>query len=393
MTQPIVTRSFAMLFVGHLLQALGYSTMLLLPLYLDYLDASRTEIGAVMAAASIGGLAARPVIAWGLDVWGRKKVLAVGTVLLALGMFSVGAIDSMGPGVYLMRLLVGVGTGTLFTGYFTLAGDIIPESRRTEGLALFGISGLAPLMINAVAPEAGVSPPLLRWFFPVVGLLILSSLLPLSAVDEPKAEAGGEPFALAGVFEALKARRLLPVWVATLVFAGMVAVFMAFATVTAQSRGLGNPGVVWLTYATGALSVRLFGARLPDRLGPSRVAGAALLCYSGAFLLAADAHTGQAFAWAGLLAGIGHGYCFPVLSGQVIARSPATLRGTAMAAFTGLWGLTRLALAPAFGRIADDWGDTLMLRGAGAYGLVGLLLWAGLELWLGAHDRGERRTA
>ncbi|MCO4745150.1 MAG: MFS transporter [Proteobacteria bacterium] len=382
---PIVTRSFVMLFVGHLLQALGYSTMLLFPLYLDFLGASRAEIGAVMAAASVGGLAARPVIAWGLDVWGRKPVLVVGTLLLALGMLSVAAIDALGPGVYLMRLLIGVGTGTLFTGYFTLAGDVIPDQRRTEGLALFGISGLAPLVINAVAPGVGIAPPQLRWFFPVVGLVILSSLIPLAGVVEPPRTVESKAFSVGAVVQALRRPRLLPVWVATLVFAGMVAVFMAFATVAAQSRGLANPGLVWLTYAAGALSVRLFGARLPEQLGPSRVAAAALLCYSGAFVFAADAHSAGAFAWAGLLAGVGHGYCFPVLSGQVLARSPLALRGTAMAAFTGLWGVTRLVLAPAFGWLSDVSGDTFMLRAAAVYGLVGLVGWVALELRLGGE--------
>ena len=341
---PILTRPFALLFVGHFLQALGYSTMLLLPLYLDWLGASRSEIGAAMAAASVGGLAARPVIAWGLDHWGRRKVLVVGTVLLTAGMLSVGLVDRMGPGVYAMRILVGIGTGTLFTGYFTLAGDVIPAQRRTEGLALFGISGLVPLVLNAVAPGIGVSPPLLRWFFPVVGLVILSSLLPLSGVQERAVAVERSPFSWGAVRRALGARTLAPVWLATLVFAGMVAVFMAFATVAAEARGLGNPGMVWLTYALGALSVRLFGATLPERVGPSKIAALALVCYSLSFFLAAEATDVAGFAWSGLCAGIGHGYCFPVLSGQVISRSPEALRGTAMSAFTGLWGLTRLCL-------------------------------------------------
>jgi MFS family permease len=384
---PILTRSFALLFVGHLLQALGYSTMLLLPLYLDWLGASRSEIGAAMAAASVGGLAARPVIAWGLDQWGRRKVLVVGTLLLGLGMLSVGLVDRMGWGVYAMRVLVGIGTGTLFTGYFTLAGDVIPAQRRTEGLALFGISGLMPLIVNAVAPELGVSPPMLRWFFPVVGLAILCSLVPLAGVEEPAASRERTPFSWAAVRPALGARPLAPVWLATLVFAGMVAVFMAFATVAAEARGVGNPGIVWLTYALGALTVRLFGATLPERIGPSRIAALALVCYAFSFLVAADATTGVGFAWAGLYAGVGHGYCFPVLSGQVISRSPDALRGTAMSAFTGLWGLTRLLLAPAFGLLADASGDAVMLRCAGLYGMVGLVAWAWLEARWGSPRR------
>ena len=60
-------------------------------------------------------------------------------------------------------------------------------------------------------------------------------------------------------------------WLATVVFAGLVGVFMAFATVTAQSRGVANPAWLWFTYAAGAIGVRLLGAWVPDRIGPANL--------------------------------------------------------------------------------------------------------------------------
>ena len=54
---------------------------------------------------------------------------------------------------------------------------------------------------------------------------------------------------------------------------------------------------------------------------------------------------------AGLLAGVAHGYAFPVITSQVVARSPAALTGTALAVFTGLWELSDLILAPTFGAV------------------------------------------
>jgi MFS family permease len=175
------------------------------------------------------------------------------------------------------------------------------------------------------------------------------------------------------------------VWTATVVFAAMVAVFMAFATVTAEARGAENPSTVWLTYAMGAVMVRLLGAKLPERLGPSRVAAAALLSYAAAFVVLAEADTATAFAFAGLLGGIGHGYCFPVLMAQVVTRSPKALRGVAVAAFTGIWGISRLVAAPSFGAVADTHGDAVMLYAAAGLGLAGLTVWALLEATLGTR--------
>jgi MFS family permease len=384
MTEPrILTRPFGFLVAAHALQALGFSSMLLLPLYLDYLGADRGQIGLVMAAASLGGLAGRPLVGWGLDVKGRRPVLFVGTVVLVAGMFLIGAITELSWLVYLMRILVGLGSGALFTGYFTFAADIIPESRRTEGIALFGVSGLLPLLINPFADQIGVEPPDLRWFFPVMGLCVAASLLFLPAVPEPTGTRSPDRVTLRSALDALRRVRLAPVWTATAVFAALVAIFMSFATVTAEARGAENPSTVWLTYALGAVMVRLVGAKLPEKLGPSLVGGAALLSYALAFVVLAQATTGTHFAIAGLLGGFGHGYCFPVLMSQVVTRSPDALRGVAVAAFTGLWGISRLFSAPSFGEIADRWGDSTMLYLAAALGVLGVVAWAVLERLLG----------
>ena len=375
----VVTGPFVRLWVAHFLQALGYSSMLLLPLYLDHLGASRAEIGAVMASAAVGGLLGRPLVGWALDSVGRKPVLLVGTLVLVAGMALVAAIETLGPLVYVMRILVGLGTGSLFTGYFTLAADIVPESRRAEGIALFGISGLTPLLVNPLTDVLGIDAPSLRWFLPAVGLGILASLVFLPGVPERPRDADQPRVDLRRSVAALRHRSLWPAWTATAVFAGLVAIFMSFVTVTAEDRGIAAPASVWATYAGGAILVRLLGARLPERLGLFRVGAASLLLYAGGVAVAAGAHTTGAFAIAGLLAGVGHGYCFPVLTAQVVTRSPIALRGVAMAAFTGLWELARLVVAPSFGAIADAQGDQTMLRVAAVAGVVGLAVWWALE--------------
>lgn len=383
----VVTGPFVRLWIAHFLQALGYSSMLLLPLYLDHLGASRAEIGAIMASASVGGLAGRPLIGWALDTIGRKPVLLLGTLVVVAGMALVGAVDRIGPLAYVMRLLVGLGTGTLFTGYFTLAADLVPEQRRAEGIALFGISGLTPLLVNPLSDVLGIDPPDLRWFLPAVGLVILASLAFLPGVPERPRDENRERFTLAKALEALRHRSLWPAWAGTCVFAGLVAVFMSFATVAAEARGIAAPAMVWGTYAGGAVLVRLFGAKLPERLGLFRVGSVSLFLYAAGVWVAADAQTGAAFAVAGLLGGIGHGYCFPVITSQVVTRSPLALRGVAMASFTGLWEAARLVVAPGFGAIADAQGDAAMLRIAAVTGVAGLVVWGLLERGQGSTVR------
>jgi MFS family permease len=377
---PLVTKNFSLLVVAHFLQALGYSSMLLLPLYLEHLRASRSEIGAVMATAAVTEVAIRPWVAWSLDRWGRKPTLIIGTLFLSSGMLMILGVHEIGALIYIARALVGLGIGALFSAYFTYAADLIPISRRTEGLALFGISGLLPLMINPFADRLSVAATDLRWFLPIVGLLILLSLVPLSLLPESRRreEAATERPMREAIGELVKPELWAP-WLATVVFAGLVAVFMTFATVVAAARGVENAPVLWLTYALGAVMVRAFGARLPDRVGPANILAPALGLYIGAMLLAAHAGSLSDFLVAALLAGIGHGYCFPVLTSQVVSRSPDTFRGTALTLFTTLWALSELIITPALGAVADRFGDATMFHGAAIAGISSLAFWAVLE--------------
>jgi MFS family permease len=280
--------------------------------------------------------------------------------------------------IYLQRGLFGVGIATLFSAYFTFAADIIPTTRRTEGLALFGISGLVPMLINPFAAELDIAAPDLRWFLPAIGGFILLSVMPLAPLREPPRDRS-ERLAVAAALRGLAAQPLVPVWFASALFSGLVAIFMTFATVAAERRGIARPATLWLAYAVAAIFVRAAGAKLPDRIGPSQVVIPAILLYLGAMLLAAHSTSRTGFMFAALLAGLGHGCCFPVLTGQVVSRSPERYRGSALTAFTALWGVMELVAAPGFGAIADRHGDAAMFTTASLTGFGGLGVWTLLE--------------
>ena len=157
------------------------------------------------------------------------------------------------------------------TGYFTFVSDFIPATRRTEGIALFGISGLAPIAINAFVDRLNFPAEDLNLMYPCLGLVVLSSLFALIPVPESarNKEDLRETSGIKHVAAALSTRPLWSTWLATTVFSGLVAVYMAFVTVTAKKQDIEQPGELWAAYALGAVGVRIFEARLPDRLGPT----------------------------------------------------------------------------------------------------------------------------
>jgi MFS family permease len=377
MSDRLLTRDFGLLVLAHLLQAVGYASMLLLPVYITELGADRTQVGWVMGAGAIGGLVLRPLAGWAIDTIGRRSTIFIGTVALVAGMALIAWVDRVGPLLYTSRVLVGAGAGTLFTAYFAFAADIIPISRRTEGIALFGVSGLLPLIVNPIADRLQIAPLELRWFLPAVGVIALASLLPLWPLKEPP--KAPKPAESLPIRKALTQRALLPVWWATVIFASGVAMFFAFASVTAMARGVPHPKDLWFGYAGAAITIRLFGARLPDRIGPHNLIAPALAVYATCFLLMAEAETSMGFLLAGICGGIGHGYCFPVLAGQVVARSDAAIRGAALACFTGLWEFVAIVFTPLCGMVADAIGDAGMFAGGALVCASGLIIWAVLE--------------
>lgn len=381
---PLLTRNFGLLVTAHFIQAVGWSSMLLFPLYLNSLGASRSEIGAIMGSAAVGGLMLRPLIGWGLDAWGRKPMLFVGTTVAGLAMGGIALVDGIDATVYIVRFVFGLGVAALFTGYFTFCTDLVPVARRTEGIALFGVSGLLPLLVNPAAEHYGVRAGELAWFLPAVGGVMLLSLVPLVPISEPPRTAASARPGLAEILRALRRRELWPVWIATCIFASIVMLTGTFATVAAEARGIGRPATYWLTYAGGSVFVRLIGARLPDRLGTRNMVGPSLAIATAGALAMAGVQDLVDLQLAGLLGGIGHGYAFPVLTSQVAERTPESVRGSAMAMFTALWDVAFLAVPPLFGALADARGDGYMFSAAG------LLATGALVVWIGAEHRWGR---
>ena len=75
-----------------------------------------------------------------MDVRGRRAVMLAGVALFVAVIGLYLSIHELGPWVYGVRLLDGMAAMMWYTALFTHAADLVPAHRRTEGLAIFGIS-------------------------------------------------------------------------------------------------------------------------------------------------------------------------------------------------------------------------------------------------------------
>jgi len=373
----LLTRPFALCFVANLLQGLAFNLFLHFPGFLKGLGASELEIGAITALTAVAAIALRPATGRAMDRRGRRVVILVGGVVNVAAVSLYLTVVSIGPWLYFVRIAHGLAEALLFSSLFTYAADHVPAARRTQGLALFGVSGMLPISLAGtlgdwLLPRHGYA----ALFLCSLGLALASLLSSLPLRDGPRPEL--QPGAPVGFRAALGQRDLLPLWLLGTSFSVALTAFFVFIKTFVDATGIGTVGGFFTAYTGSALALRLFLGWLPDRAGPKRVLVLALLALIVGFAALARARSGFDVALAGFLCGIGHGFTFPILFGLVVSRAPEANRGASLAIFTALFDLGVLVGGPAFGAVIERFGYTAMFRaGAGvtAAGLAAFLLW------------------
>jgi MFS family permease len=376
--QPrFVTRAFVLCAAANFAQSMSFNLFLHFPGYLARLGADEVQIGFIIGLTAFAAIAARPPIGRIMDRRGRRVVILVGGALNVLACTLYLGIHSIGPLVFAVRIVHGFAEAMLFSALFTLAADLVPAARRTEGLAWFGASGMLPVALAGLLGDALLARfDYLALFETAVGLAVFSLLLSLALRESAPAAGPQEPSR--GFLAALVQRDLLPLWWIGTVFAFGIASVFIFTKTFVLHTGIGSVGSFFSAYAGAALVVRIAGGWLPDRVGAKRVLVPSLFILSLGFGLLAFATTPGHVLIAGLCCGAGHGFVYPILSGMVVTRAREAERGSALAIFTALFDAGVLLGGPSLGALILVGGYPVMYGFAAVWiacGSVVFLYW------------------
>lgn len=141
-----MTANFTLFFAFYLLTPL-------LPLYLsEQFGSTKDIIGLVLSGYTVTALIARPFSGYIVDSFRRKTVLMV-----CFGAFSIFFAGYLAASTLLLfaivRTLHGAPFGALTVANSTVAIDVLPSSRRTEGIGYYGLSNNLSM---AIAPTIGI---------------------------------------------------------------------------------------------------------------------------------------------------------------------------------------------------------------------------------------------
>jgi predicted MFS family arabinose efflux permease len=364
--------NFGKLFAAALLQEISFVLLVHFPGYLDSLGATESLIGVLYAAAAILGLAARPALGRVLDLTHRRTVLLVTGLFNVLVVLLLATTTVWGPWLWGLFLAQRVLQIVLFTTILTYAADSLPIEHRTQGLALYGLSGLLPIAVGGVAGDLVIDA------FGFSALFVLSATagliswllvwrLPLLPV------LGRRP--RRGFWHSLAQRNLLPIWWVTLFFSIGLETLFTFTRTYVDDRQIGSTGLFFGVYGVTAATMRILGGRHYDRIPQRLFIIGALVSYGLSLAILALAGSVPLLIAAAIFGGMAHGAIFPILTSQVVGRARTAERGSAMAIFTSIFDIALLVAAPTVGLMIDGFNYKV------AFGVVAIALGLGAAVY------------
>lgn len=312
----------------------------LLPLYLsEHFGATKDVIGLVLSGYTITALLVRPFSGYVVDSFPRKTVLMV-----AFGAFAIFFAGYLAASTLLMftivRTLHGGPFGALTVSNSTVAIDVLPSSRRTEGIGYYGLSNNLAM---AMAPTIGIfiyqfthSFEFLFWLALVVATLgwIIDSTVKL-----PKREIIREKSTLS-----LDRFFLTRGWLLGL---NMVAFGFSFGVLSnylaiygKEVMGItGGTGTYFMLCSVGLILSRLQGSKaLRDgRVTHNAATGMVISLIGYTLFIGLGGWIG--YYGSALLIGLGNGHMWPAFQNMTINVASNKQRGTANSTILISWDI------------------------------------------------------
>ncbi|MCT1400322.1 MFS transporter [Paenibacillus sp. p3-SID867] len=320
------TKPFIQMTVGMLFLFTGFYLLLpTLPLYIKHLGGSETQVGLAAGAFTLTAVVFRPMVGGLVDRYGRRAFYIWGLIFFVLSMYLY---DWVGSILLLLALRILHGASWAFstTSIGTVITDLIPTSRRGEGMGWYGMAMTVAMAIGPMLGTYIVSGYSFRTLFLVAtGLSLIAFILAYMTRAPYQAKPS------AGRIQLVE-KSVLPVTVAIFFLAVAYGGITTFLPLFAESIRV-NPGTFFLVYAVALTLIRPFAGKLSDRFGEAAVIIPSLVVTAAALIVLSLSSGLPGLITAAILYGIGFGSAQPALQAATLRIAPEDRRGAANASF------------------------------------------------------------
>lgn len=325
--------NFLMFFAFYLLTPL-------LPIYLDeQFTHDKDMIGLVLSGYVVAALIIRPFSGFFVDSFNRRKVLTI-----CFFFFFICFTGYIGAGTLLMfgivRTMHGIPFGATTVANSTVAIDVLPSSRRNEGIGFYGLSNNLAM---AVAPSAGIwiyhatsNFQLLFWISLImsgIGFMLTTNVkIPKRELKQNRPAMSLDHFFLS---------RAWPLAINILCFGLCWGVMQNYVALYGREKLniTDGTGVFFALLSMGLIVSRLFGSKQLRRgeIASSGAVGVVLSTIGyGLFALAPGA---WAYYLSAAFIGLGNGRMYPAMLNMFVNMARHDQRGTANSSILTSWDL------------------------------------------------------
>lgn len=361
------TKSFIQMTIGMLFLFTGFYLLLpTLPLYIKHLGGSESQVGLAAGAFTLTAVVFRPIVGGLVDRYGRRIFYIWGLLLFVLSMYLY---DWVGSILLLLALRILHGASWAFstTAIGTVITDLIPASRRGEGMGWYGMAMTVAMAIGPLLGTYIVGGYSFRTLFLIAAGLSLIALI-LAYMTRVPYEAKPS----AGRIQLVE-KSVLPVTAAIFFLAVAYGGITTFLPLFADSIRV-NPGTFFLVYAIALTLIRPFAGKLSDRFGEAFIIIPSLVVTAAALVVLSLSSGLPGLVTAAILYGIGFGSAQPALQAATLRIAPAHRRGAANASFMTAFDLGIGLGAILLGLVSEHIGYTYLFSVTAASVVVSLAI-------------------
>ena len=346
MKDKLVTPSYLLIIAANFLQFFGFWLLIpILPFYLqEIFGADKTSIGAILSCYTIAALCIRPFSGYLLDSFARKPLYLLAYFLFT-AMFGGYLLAGTLTLFIIFRIVHGLSFGMVTVSGNTIVIDIMPSSRRGEGLGYYGLANNMAMSIGPMTGlfmhDAGVGYTLIFGSSLLAGIIGLTCAWLVKTPYKPSVKK--EPISL-DRFILLKG---IPAGISLLLLSIPYGMTTNYVAMFAKQIGITTPtGYFFTLMAIGMAVARLFSGKWVDKGKITQVIGGGL--YLVCFCFFGLSSCGWLVQWSlsattlfffliSLLLGIGFGTMFPAYNTLFVNLAPNNQRGTATSTYLTSW--------------------------------------------------------
>jgi MFS family permease len=321
--------------VNFLLTIVFYLLIVIIGVYaVDEYHATASQAGLVTGIFIVGTLIGRLFIGRSIDSIGRKRTLFIGLILYILTT-SLYFIHLGITFLLITRFLHGITLGIASTATGTIVAQIIPKTRKGEGIGYYSMSAT---LATAIGPFIGLymsqhtGSQMIFSLCLALGVisLITAFFVHVSALEGSTKTTEIKGFKLSQFIEP----KAVPIALITLVVAFCYSSVLSFINFYAiQIDLVSAASFFFLVYSIAVLISRPFTGRLMDVKGANYIMYPAFILFTAGMLLLSSAHNSITLLLSGILIGLGFGNMQSCTQAIAVKLTPPHRMGLATSTF------------------------------------------------------------